>query len=43
MVTLHHEAAKGSVVAPAQGIRRLGRTPDLSYDVPCPPETLLAH
>lgn len=43
VVTLHHEAAEGSVVAPAQGGRCLGRAPDLAHDVPRPPEALLAH
>lgn len=43
VVTLHHEAAEGSVVAPAQGGCCLGRAPDLSHDVPRPPEALLAH
>lgn len=43
VVTLHHEAAEGSVVAPAEGSRCLGRAPDLPHDVPCPPEALLAH
>lgn len=43
VVTLHHEAAEGSVVSPAQGSRRLGRALDLTHNVPCAPEALLAH
>lgn len=43
VVTLHHEAAEGFVVTPAQGGCCLGCAPDLPHDVPRPPEALLAH
>lgn len=43
VVTLHHEATKGSVVLTAQGSRCLGCALDLTYHVPRPPEALLAH
>lgn len=43
VVTLHHEAAEGSVVAPAQRGCCLGCAPDLPHDMPRPPEALLAH
>ena len=43
VVTLHHEAAKGSVVATAQGGRRLGCALDLTHDVSRPPEGLPTH
>ena len=43
VVTLYHEATEGSVVSAAQGSCRLGRAPDLTYHVPCPPEAFLAH
>lgn len=42
-MTLHHEAAEGSVVSAAQGRCCLGRAPDLTHDMPCAPEALLAH
>lgn len=43
VVALHHEAAEGSVVAPVEGSRCLGRASNLPDDVPRPPEALLAH
>lgn len=43
VVRLYHEAAKGFVVTPVQGGRCLGRAPDLTHDVTCSLEALLAH